>query len=1145
MRIRRIALWTTGGLLLLLVACFAWLWFGNPGVFKPQLEGWISEKTGREFAIDGRLDIDLGRETVIVAEGIRFENADWSESRQMLEVGRFELRIDTFSVLFAPLTIELIELDVVQARLEKPADRDPNWKLVPTSGAAGSGSEDKAINIIVREIDANDIRIVYESAQRTGPIDLRIATLRQQHRDDDFLELLLDGALGDRDFDVRAVTGTWDALLSRENVDYEVEGQLDSFRISSSGTIDDLVAPRRPSLTFAINGPDINDLLRLLRIEEGGSGNIDLTGSLQPVEDGPLVLDVEGRLGRASIDASGSLSDLQSLEQFDVSMRASSEDLSPVLALAGFEGVRNAPIMIDLDASRQGAMLAIDRAHIEFAGADFDLNARLPDFPALDAGDARLQVTGADFARLRELLQLPVAMDGPFSLGLELESDAAGEEIVRIALSSTLANFEADGRITNDSEYAGSELDFTLRSDSLARLGNAYGLSTLPDLPLTVRGSLALDAGAIRVRGPVTAGIDDTSLRVEGLVTRAPGLDGSRLSFALDTRDLAGVVGMFAAADQVPSLPMVLGGDVSVQGDSFRFGDVSGRLGQSSVDLDGVLRLAPMLAGSEITVNASGPAFEELLAHIPDANVQPGAYDLSGGLVFDADSIRFRGVELSRPRGDASADITVGLSQPEAFIDFDVRARGQSVRSILPSLGEFQLEDAPFSVTARGGLRGARLGLGRLDVEVGQATVDARGDLDLTLGGRSTDFDFELNVPSLTRLGVLEDRKLLEQDLAISAHLHGDGETVRVDNFAARLGDSDLRGSLRLQKGEIPNLSLELQSDLLRLASLLEEAEADYDPAPEFDDGRLIPDIKIPFDAMRKLNASVTVDFRELQREALLLRDVTLEARLQDGALQVHEAGLRAGGGWLRARALLEPASGAGKASLALKARDLSLGLLAPGPDTSSRSDLDVNFEATGSDLRTLAGSSSGVLFMNSANFTIPDNTFLKRLYGDMLNEILATINPFARADSKSIIECVVLPVEIDGGILSLNPEAFVRTDKVSILANASINLESEEIEMSFRTTPRKGLTISAGEIFNPFVMVVGTLAAPRLAVDAKGGLISGGAAVATGGLSILAKATWDRLAQSKNPCETTAQQGLEILQGRFAGFPAEDASPD
>jgi hypothetical protein len=1147
MRIRRFALWSAGGLTLLLVAGFLWLWFGNLGVFKPQLERWIAERTGRELVIEGRLDINLGLETVIVAERIRFENADWSASKNMLEVGYLELRIDTFSAFAAPLTIDLINADDVQVSLEKPADRQPNWMIGPPSGAATpeSAEDGGAIDVIVRQIDVDNARVVYESAERTGPLELSVGTLSQKHRDDDYLELTLDGTVGDRNFDIHAVAGTWDALLAEKDVAYEIDVLLGNFQISSKGTIDNLVAPHRPSLTFALSGPDINELLRVLRIEEGGSGDIDLTASLQPVEDGPLVLDVEGRLGRMSIEASGSLSDLQSLEQFDVVMRAYSPDLSRLLALFGFEGVPEAPFTIDLDASRQGAMLIVERAHLEVAGATFDLTARLPGFPGFDAGSASLNITGSDFARLRELLRLPGAAEGPFSLGLELDSDEAGDEIVRLALTSTLVNLEADGRVAGTKDYSGSELNFALRTDSLARIGKAYGLPRLPDLPMSGRGSFAVDTNAIRLRGPVTADIEDTTLRIEGLIARAPGLAGSRLLFGIDTPDLAEVVGMFATAEQVPPLPVDVDGEISLQRDSFVFSDVRGTLGQSSVDAEGVLKMAPMLAGSEITLSSSGPALEELLAHLPDVSVQPGTFDLSVGLAFDTDAIHFKGVDLSRPRGDLRADVTIGVSQPEAFVDFDIGARGQSVRSILPSFGEFELEDAPFSVTARGGLRGARLGLKRFDAEIGQATVDAKGDIDLTVGGSSTDFDFDLKIPSLAQLGLLKDRKLLEQDLAISARLRGDGETVRIDNFAARLGDSDLRGSLRLQKGDIPTVSFELQSELLRLAPLLEEAAVDYDPAPKFDDGRLIPNVPMPFDAMSKLNASVTVDIKQLQRDSLLLEDVTLNARLQDGAFRLHEAGFRAGGGRLRARALLEPAGGAGKATAAIQARDLSLGFLQGEPGTSPRNNIDVNFAATGTDLRSLAGNATGVLFVHSANFVVPESTILKRLYGDMLNEILATINPFAKTAGKSTIECVVLPVEVNAGMLGLTPEAFVRTDKVSIVSNASINLKSEKLEMTFRSTPRKGLTISAGEIFNPFVMVIGTLAAPRLAVDAKGSLISGGAAVATGGLSILAKATWDRLVQSGNPCDTAAKRGLEALQGRFAAFPGDDSSED
>jgi hypothetical protein len=104
----------------------------------------------------------------------------------------------------------------------------------------------------------------------------------------------------------------------------------------------------------------------------------------------------------------------------------------------------------------------------------------------------------------------------------------------------------------------------------------------------------------------------------------------------------------------------------------------------------------------------------------------------------------------------------------------------------------------------------------------------------------------------------------------------------------------------------------------------------------------------------------------------------------------------------------------------------------------------------------------------------------------------------------------------------------------VQIVTKSQVNLVSEKIEVNIKTTPKQGISFSAGDIVNPYIKVVGTLARPRLAVDEKGVLLSGGAAFATGGLSILAKAAWDRLARSRDPCAAATEQGREALGSRF-----------
>ena len=77
-------------------------------------------------------------------------------------------------------------------------------------------------------------------------------------------------------------------------------------------------------------------------------------------------------------------------------------------------------------------------------------------------------------------------------------------------------------------------------------------------------------------------------------------------------------------------------------------------------------------------------------------------------------------------------------------------------------------------------------------------------------------------------------------------------------------------------------------------------------------------------------------------------------------------------------------------------------------------------------------------------------------------------------------------------------------------------------------------MSLSAGEIFNPFIRLSGTFAEPGVGIDEGGLLLSGGAAVATGGLTILAKAAWDRIARSNDPCGDTSSSIALALEDRL-----------
>ena len=86
-------------------------------------------------------------------------------------------------------------------------------------------------------------------------------------------------------------------------------------------------------------------------------------------------------------------------------------------------------------------------------------------------------------------------------------------------------------------------------------------------------------------------------------------------------------------------------------------------------------------------------------------------------------------------------------------------------------------------------------------------------------------------------------------------------------------------------------------------------------------------------------------------------------------------------------------------------------------------------------------------------------------------------------------------------------------------MSHGAADLRNKRIDLKFRTVAREGLGLSATQLLNPYVKVSGTLAKPELTLDQKGTLISGGTAVATGGLSILASSVWDRFSTLEDPC--------------------------
>ena len=99
------------------------------------------------------------------------------------------------------------------------------------------------------------------------------------------------------------------------------------------------------------------------------------------------------------------------------------------------------------------------------------------------------------------------------------------------------------------------------------------------------------------------------------------------------------------------------------------------------------------------------------------------------------------------------------------------------------------------------------------------------------------------------------------------------------------------------------------------------------------------------------------------------------------------------------------------------------------------------------------------------------------------------------------------------------------------IIGEGKINLPDESLNLAFNTIPRKGVGISADMFITPFVSLTGQLNKPRIGLNKKGVVLSGTAAVMTGGISLLAKGMFDRATIPEENCSKLKAELDQAIQ--------------
>jgi uncharacterized protein involved in outer membrane biogenesis len=286
---------------------------------------------------------------------------------------------------------------------------------------------------------------------------------------------------------------------------------------------------------------------------------------------------------------------------------------------------------------------------------------------------------------------------------------------------------------------------------------------------------------------------------------------------------------------------------------------------------------------------------------------------------------------------------------------------------------------------------------------------------------------------------------------AMEGHLLGQfdaGTTIRYEDFTARIGQSDLSGSLKYEgKGPRPLLSGKIVSDELQFRDLAPLIGADSGGGAQDASAKLIPAEPFRPDRWRAMDANVEFTGDRVFRDSELpIHKVDTHITLDDGVLALAPLKFGYAGGDVDSTLRLDGSKTPIKASFKLTAHGMQLKELLPVASgdgvTLGTAQGAAQLDATGDSIGSLLGAASGELkvalddgtvskaLLETASLNVP-NIALAKLFGDQ----------------QVKIDCAVADFAASGGVFETR--AFViDTDTALIRVDGKVDLGRETIDL-------------------------------------------------------------------------------------------------
>lgn len=1162
----------------------------NPRTVAATLAARIKADTGRELTF-GEVEIKLRPLPALIVSDLRFANADWGSQPVMASIASLRADISLAGLLAGQVQVTRIAVTQASLLLETDAKGKGNWVMGAPSGAPPAWLS----RLEIDSLTLKPYQFAYRNGAtgETTRFTLDLATLEAPTAGA-AVRFNIQGQYASAPVALKGSIGGIAALLANGPA-YPVEAEvtLAGAALTLRGTVDQPLDAGALNLALNAQGPELAALAKLAGKEVRPLGPFRAAATLTGTAGAPVFSAIKVEAGAPEsigFTASGSIEDTApgsgrfAWTTSGLVVKVQGAQLHDLGELIGRPLPALGRYKIAARVSGTAAAPGLSNIDLAIGSAErVELTAKGAVANALTAGGIDLQVTanapnawrladGASGPRLPPFqlrTRLRDAPQGYAADGLELR--IAGSTVnATLAVATGGVRPRVTARVSTPALDLGRLTTATTQTAGTpARPGDHWRLADV-DLDLQIgrlvladgravqaaAGRLSLNNGRLTARA-LQATFGGARWQFDGTATEPATLGGLDVNFSLQGTELADLVKFFGAT--IPAVGPYKGtarAQGSVQTLQLTAIDASaGRTGQRLL-ATGEIKDTLNWKGAALNLTANlsdttafGRIFGADLPRLPRVRASARMLAPEGGYVLE-------GLRFALPRtsvqgkltiapGDPRTRITANLSGP--LVDLgELPVSAQSSKT-LPEIGVDIVADLRFDRVVLADKRALTPVNGRVEIVAGAATLrqftvgvdGATATVDGKVADvlRQSGIDVAVNTTVKWGSGIEAFTGLDLPDLpafTASGRVTDLRDGYAVAGLNLGYGKSSITGDVAVSRAQKRvKVTAKLASPLLNLTAFLPEPAAPATAKPAPSAARLIPDIPLPLDLLRAIDADLDLQIQQLKfGEAQPLGPILVRAVIVDGRLRADPVQVTVLPGQVLSIAGTVDASQQKNAAWALSIDGTGIDLgefLArvgwSGVVTGGQTNFTLNLTGRGNNLRALLGGVNGTVRASVGPAQLHQAS--ADLGTGLFRGLFNVVNPFRATDPDTSLTCLGLRTPVRDGLITLDRNLAIETAKFNVVVSGTINLRTEAIDLGATPVVARGFRITTGSL-TELARVRGTLANPQIGADISGaarGALSLGAAYATMGGSLLLESLWNRSRNDPNPCATALRE--------------------